>query len=106
MGLPVDGSPAVRHSFDRDTAQALFWPRLRLTYRPSSSARKAIQLRYQRFFGCALAMGLSLAASSTASAAVPCGAGNFQGWLDEFKAEATSKGISPATIAARLARRP
>jgi lytic murein transglycosylase len=66
-----------------------------------SSARKAIQLRYQRFFGCALAVGFSLAAT-VANAAVPCGAGNFQGWLEEFKAEAASKGISQATIASSL----
>jgi lytic murein transglycosylase len=46
-------------------------------------------------------MGLSLTVSA-AQAAVPCGAGNFQGWLDEFKAEAASKGISQPTIAASL----
>ncbi len=33
---------------------------------------------------------------------MPCGAGNFQSWLDEFKAEAASKGISQPTIAASL----
>ena len=46
-------------------------------------------------------MGFSLAVT-VANAAVPCGAGNFQGWLDEFKAEASSKGISQATIASSL----
>jgi lytic murein transglycosylase len=60
-------------------------------------------LRYQRFFGCALAAGIALTISATAAtAAIPCGAGNFQGWLDEFKAEAASKGISPATVTASL----
>jgi lytic murein transglycosylase len=45
-------------------------------------------------------VGLGLAILATgAQAAVPCGAGNFQSWLDEFKAEAVSKGISQATIA-------
>jgi lytic murein transglycosylase len=33
---------------------------------------------------------------------VPCGSGNFQAWLDEFKAEAASKGISQATLASGL----
>src|SRR6201985_1299410 len=47
-------------------------------------------------------MALGLAASTAASAAVPCGAGNFQGWLDEFKAEAASKGITQATITSGL----
>src|ERR1700748_1392512 len=47
-------------------------------------------------------MALGLAASAAARAAVPCGAGNFQGWLDEFKAEAASKGITQATIASGL----
>lgn len=47
-------------------------------------------------------MGLTLAASTVANAAVPCGAGNFQGWLDEFKTEAASKGISQATLASSL----
>ena len=48
-------------------------------------------------------MSLGLAISATvAQAAVPCGAGNFQSWLDDFKAEAASKGISQATIASSL----
>ena len=33
---------------------------------------------------------------------MPCGAGNFQAWLDDFKTEAVSKGISQATITASL----
>jgi len=61
------------------------------------------QLRYQRVFGCALAAGIGLTISaSVAMAAVPCGVGSFQSWLDDFKAEATSKGISQATITASL----
>jgi lytic murein transglycosylase len=48
-------------------------------------------------------VGLGLAISATvAQAAVPCGAGNFQSWLDDFKTEAASKGISQATIASSL----
>ena len=58
---------------------------------------------HRRFFGCTLAVSLGLAISATvAQAAVPCGAGNFQSWLDDFKAEAASKGISQATIASSL----
>ena len=60
-------------------------------------------MRHRWFFGCVLAVGLGLAISATgAQAAVPCGASNFQSWLDEFKAEAASKGISQATIASSL----
>jgi lytic murein transglycosylase len=44
---------------------------------------------------------LTLAAAS-ASAAVPCGTGSFSAWLDEFKAEAASKGISQPTLTSSL----
>jgi lytic murein transglycosylase len=46
-------------------------------------------------------MALALSAT-TALAAVPCGSGNFQSWLDDFKTEAAAKGISPAAIASGL----
>jgi lytic murein transglycosylase len=60
-------------------------------------------LRYRRILNCAFALGISFAASaSLAQAAVPCGAGNFQAWLDDFKTEAASKGISQATITSSL----
>jgi lytic murein transglycosylase len=39
---------------------------------------------------------------SPAFAAVPCGSGNFDQWLADFKSEATAKGISAPTIAAAL----
>ena len=46
---------------------------------------------------------MALAISATvAQAAVPCGSGSFQTWLDGFKTEAASKGISQATIASSL----
>jgi membrane-bound lytic murein transglycosylase B len=68
-----------------------------------SPARKAIRLRHLRFFGCALTAGFALAISATvANAAVPCGSGSFQAWLDDFKTEAASKGISQATITSSL----
>jgi lytic murein transglycosylase len=35
-------------------------------------------------------------------AAVPCGTGPFQAWLDEFKTEAAAKGISQAAITSGL----
>jgi lytic murein transglycosylase len=51
----------------------------------------------------AFAAGMALAISATAAvAAAPCGAGNFQSWLDDFKTEAAAKGISQATIASSL----
>ena len=60
-------------------------------------------MRHRRFFGCSLAVGLGLAISATAAqAVVPCGSGNFQSWLDDFKTEAASKGISQATITSSL----
>jgi len=60
-------------------------------------------LRYRQILSCAFALGVSLAASaSVAQAAAPCGAGNFQAWLEDFKTEAASKGISQATIASSL----
>jgi lytic murein transglycosylase len=40
--------------------------------------------------------------ATTAQAAVPCGSGNFQSWLDDFKTEAASKGISQPTINSSL----
>jgi membrane-bound lytic murein transglycosylase B len=68
-----------------------------------SPERTAIQLRHRRFFGCALTAGFGLVLSATvANAAVPCGTGTFQAWLDEFKTEAASKGISQATITSSL----
>ena len=52
-----------------------------------------------RTFTAALVLTLSAA---SASAAVPCGTGSFPAWLDEFKAEAASKGISQAAIASGM----
>ncbi len=68
-----------------------------------SSARKAIRLQYRQILNGALAAGVGLALSvSSVNAAVPCGSGSFQAWLDDFKTEAASKGISQATITASL----
>jgi lytic murein transglycosylase len=60
-------------------------------------------LQYRQILSCVFAAAVSFAASAgVAQAAVPCGSGSFQAWLDEFKTEAASKGISPATIASSL----
>jgi lytic murein transglycosylase len=39
---------------------------------------------------------------STPSFAAPCGSSSFETWLDDFKKEAASKGISPSAIQAGL----
>jgi lytic murein transglycosylase len=48
----------------------------------------------------ALSTALSMPASSAIAAA--CGTGNFQSWLNDFKAEAAAKGISQGTITSAL----
>ena len=53
--------------------------------------------------GCAFAASVSLVISAAiANAAPPCGSGSFQAWLDDFKTEAASKGISQPTITSSL----
>jgi lytic murein transglycosylase len=52
------------------------------------------------FNTCAIAAVLMM--PSAPALAATCGTGNFQGWLDEFKAEAAAKGISPSAIASGL----
>jgi len=52
------------------------------------------------FNTCAIAAVLMM--PSAPAPAATCGTGNFQGWLDEFKAEAAAKGISPSAIASGL----
>jgi len=49
----------------------------------------------------AISVALTISVT-TANAAVPCGTGSFQSWLDDFKQEAAAKGISQATIASSL----
>jgi membrane-bound lytic murein transglycosylase B len=71
--------------------------------RRNFSTRKAARLQHRRIFDLAFAAGFVFAISATtAQAAPPCGSGSFQAWLDDFKTEATSKGISQATINASL----
>jgi lytic murein transglycosylase len=60
-------------------------------------------LQHRRIFGFALAAGIALTTLATAAqATTPCGTGAFQAWLDDFKTEAASKGISQATITSSL----
>jgi lytic murein transglycosylase len=51
----------------------------------------------------ALALAASIATVQPVSAAVPCGSGNFDAWLADFKAEAAAKGISQQAITAAFA---
>jgi lytic murein transglycosylase len=55
-----------------------------------------------RFLFKAFAVSAALALPGAPSLAANCGTGNFPAWLDEFKTEATAKGISPAAIASGL----
>lgn len=50
----------------------------------------------------ALALVTLLAVSASPALAAACGTGTFEGWLDDFKKEAASKGIAPAVIATSL----
>ena len=59
-------------------------------------------MRYPINFRCAFAVSAVVTLSATAALAAPCGSGNFQAWLDDFKTEAAAKGISQAAIASGL----
>src|ERR1700716_1865671 len=50
----------------------------------------------------AAALAALLLMSAASAIAAPCGSGTFETWLDDFKKEAASKGISPAAIQAGL----
>jgi lytic murein transglycosylase len=49
-------------------------------------------------FSLRTALGALLLTLATPSFAAPCGGGSFDAWLDDFKKEAASKGISPSAI--------
>ncbi|CCE02461.1 lytic murein transglycosylase [Bradyrhizobium sp. STM 3809] len=51
-----------------------------------------------RILSASACLAILIALSAPATAAVPCGTGNFDGWLAEFKTEAAAKGISQTTI--------
>jgi lytic murein transglycosylase len=51
----------------------------------------------------AFALSASILFAQPARAAVPCGSGNFDAWLADFKADAAAKGISQQAIASALA---
>jgi membrane-bound lytic murein transglycosylase B len=73
-------------------AKALFWPRLPLTFCRMSF----------RFLSRAIALSAVLMMPAASVAAAPCGSGSFGAWLDDFKSEAASKGISQSAIASGL----
>ena len=50
----------------------------------------------------ALTLGALLLTSAAPAFAAPCGTGSFETWLEDFKKEATSKGISASAIQAGL----
>jgi len=50
----------------------------------------------------AMALGALLMISAAPTIAAPCGTGAFEAWLEDFKKEAASKGISSAAIQAGL----
>src|SRR5438034_6226059 len=55
-----------------------------------------------RFSVRALALAGLLLSSAAPSLAAPCGTGSFETWLEDFKKEAASKGISQPAIQAGL----
>lgn len=50
----------------------------------------------------AIALATLVLTSAAPAIAAPCGSGSFETWLDDFKKEATAKGISPAAVQAGL----
>jgi lytic murein transglycosylase len=56
-----------------------------------------------RFSLRALALGTVLVATTAPALAAPCGTGSFDAWLDDFRKEAATKGISSSAIQAGLA---
>jgi lytic murein transglycosylase len=55
-----------------------------------------------RFLFRTLAVGIVLMWPAASALAVSCGTGSFEAWLDDFKNEAATKGISQAAIASGL----
>src|ERR1700685_1328817 len=87
----------------------MFWPRLVRTFAAVGETPSFVILfgasvpMTPLFLFRAAAVTLVLAVPATpALAAVPCGPGSFQAWLDDFRTEAAAKGISQPAIAAGL----
>jgi lytic murein transglycosylase len=55
-----------------------------------------------RFLSKAIALSAVLMMPAASVPAAPCGTGSFAAWLDDFKSEAASKGISPSAITSGL----
>lgn len=51
----------------------------------------------------AMALAALVLTSAVPAIAAPCGSGTFEAWLEDFKKEATAKGISAAAVQAGLA---
>ena len=86
----------------------MFWPRLPVTYRsgpPLMAKRLSVPAipNFPRLLVVAFALSAGLVlARAPALAAVPCGTGSFEAWLDDFKADAAAKGVSASAIASGL----
>jgi lytic murein transglycosylase len=50
----------------------------------------------------AVVIGIALAIPAGSAVAASCGSGSFPAWLEDFKTEATEKGVSPTAIASGL----
>jgi lytic murein transglycosylase len=55
-----------------------------------------------RFLLKVIALSAVLAYPAASALAAPCGTGNFEAWLEDFKTEAAAKGISQSAIATGL----
>jgi membrane-bound lytic murein transglycosylase B len=89
----ADRRSAGQSTEQSNSAKALFWPRLPLTFGGMSF----------RFLSKAIALSAVLMTSTaSAFAAVPCGTGSFGAWLDDFRNDAAAKGISQSAIATGL----
>jgi lytic murein transglycosylase len=67
-------------------------------------ARDCMRYRFltPRRYLCAAALAAFAVISAAPAIAAPCGSGTFEAWLDDFKKEASAKGISPAAVQAGL----
>jgi membrane-bound lytic murein transglycosylase B len=86
---------------------AMFWPRLRLTFRAIHSSvfnsESVHALSLPRFLLAALAVSVALTTSGApAAAAAPCGTASFDAWLADLKTDAAAKGISQSAITSGL----
>src|SRR3954471_12166321 len=102
--MKVSGAMPLTNRRQRDQI-ALLLPRLRPTWRKPEiflyplPSRCSMVVRVVSALAC---VALLMTSTEPARAAVPCGSGNFDAWLAEFKTEAAGKGISQNAIGAAL----